>query len=259
VVADELGNMFSKETLLTALVEKTLPPEFEHIRGMRDVIELKFHNNPDAPTKGVDIDWSTDTWSPYSCPVANVEMNGRYPFVAIRRSVNKGGAAADDERVNVISEKALKEVGAAALQDEYGPFDAETDIVKLVPSDVERLEMIKQLSERRALEKAEKKKRKAEKLKNGGGGEGEVKVDASSGSKKSKDSSSVKSAPKPSVSSQATKNFLGVVKTATAKSLDDYGKSNSTFNKLFHGAGSQKPASAKDQFIVQSGKRGIIG
>lgn len=261
VVADEIGNLFSKETLLVGLVEKNLPPEFEHIRGLRDVIELKFHLNKDAPTQGSDVDWSLDTWAPYSCPIANVEMNGRYPFVVIRRQSKSkhSSSAAEDDRVNVISEKAFKQVGGDALQAEYGPFDIEKDVIKLVPNDVERLEMIKNLSLKRSLEKAEKKKRKAAKNSSSEINE-ESKIESSS--KKSKgpvsSSSNHKSfIPKPSIGSQTTRNFLGNVKNEASKSLGSV--KDDTFNKLFHGAGSQKPGSAQDQFIIQAGKRGNLG
>eukprot|EP00614_Pseudopedinella_elastica_P036569 CAMPEP_0181268914 /NCGR_PEP_ID=MMETSP1097-20121128/5827_1 /TAXON_ID=35684 /ORGANISM="Pseudopedinella elastica, Strain CCMP716" /LENGTH=194 /DNA_ID=CAMNT_0023368719 /DNA_START=75 /DNA_END=657 /DNA_ORIENTATION=+ len=109
VVCDDLG--VRKEGIFIALVEKTVPPEFEHIRGPRDLLDLVFCPNPSKPTAGNDVDWSTDTWAPYTCPVANVEMNGRFPFVAIRREKGAGGGGGG--LVNVISDKALKEVGIA--------------------------------------------------------------------------------------------------------------------------------------------------
>jgi hypothetical protein len=53
----------------------------------------------------------------YCCPITRVEMNGIHPFVVVWPTGH------------VLSEKALKEVGVPALQDEYGPF-AEEDIIR---------------------------------------------------------------------------------------------------------------------------------
>ena len=107
VVADELGCMFNKEGVLTALVEKSLPPEFSHIRGLRDCVDCYFCPNPaPRPELGDEVDWTLDTWAPFTCPIAGLEMNGRHQFVVLRRA--PGPTA--DTRVNVISEKALREV-----------------------------------------------------------------------------------------------------------------------------------------------------
>ena len=169
VVADEIGNLFSKEALLTVIVEKRLPAEYSHIRGLRDIIPCIFFKNKSASdTASSNADaWSMDTWSPYSCPIANVEMNGRYPFVVLRKkkksSISSSSSSAEEKPcVNVISEKALKQVGIAALQDEYGPFDEE-DVIKLVPSEEERECLVHKMQSRRDREmarKAEKKKTK---------------------------------------------------------------------------------------------------
>lgn len=53
----------------------------------------------------------------FCCPVTRVEMNGVHPFVVVWTTGH------------VLSEKALKEVGAGALQVEYGPF-AEEDVIR---------------------------------------------------------------------------------------------------------------------------------
>ena len=73
---------------------------------MRDVFDCVFFRNAKAPLR----DDGCADWSPFACPIASVEMNGRFPFVLLR------GKAGESGRVNVISEKALKELGVAALQ-----------------------------------------------------------------------------------------------------------------------------------------------
>jgi len=273
VVCDEIGNLFAKEGLLAAMVEKTLPPEYSHIRGLKDVVNLVFHANSDAA--GTDVDWSTDNWSPYSCPIASVEMNGRQPFVALRRSAPKESAAcAMDEatRVNVISDKAYREVGFDALQAEYGPF-AVDGVIPLVPTDLERIALVEAMSGRRELEQSlkadAKAKRKSEKRSKGSGsgaqgavsvGESGTVADVTAHKKRSKKnkSSAAESAPSAPPSSHSSAHFLGSVMSEAAKSLADAKQGQSGYAALFHGAGSQKPLGSTEMFIVQAGKRGVL-
>jgi hypothetical protein len=272
VVCDEIGNLFAKEGLLVALVDKTLPPEYSHIRGLRDVVGLVFHPNPDTPTAGTDVDWSTDNWSPFTCPIANVEMNGRHPFVALRRRNQEGGfATVEGGRVNVISEKALREVGIEALQAEYGPFTVD-DVIPLVPGDVERVALIEAMVQRREIEQRAKAhakaKRKAEKRGAAGAEATEIAATAGGGAAAAADDErgqstkkKVKSASVPVMGvakSSSSSQFLGAVMSETAKSLAKAKEGQTGFAALFHGSGSQKPGSATEQFIIQAGKRGIL-
>jgi len=288
VVADEIGHLFSKEALLAVLVEKTVPPEFSHIRGLRDVVECRFFPNPIPAPVGNDIDWSQDTWSPYSCPIANVEMNGRYPFVVLRaaRGVAGGGP---DERVNVISEKAVKEVGLDALQAEYGPFAAE-DMVRLVPGEAEREVAIGAMAARRKAERQAKElakaSRKAEKKGSkrgtevGGGGGGAGKGSGPAGSeadengdgdgrewekpKKAKSTgpaagaASSGSAKGGSVGDAAVGRAVGQVQDEVRKQQKSLASAQPLYAAMFHGAGSQKPGTAQEQFIIHAGKRGLL-
>ena len=38
---DRLGNVFNKESLVRALLEKNFPNQFRHIRGLKDIITIK--------------------------------------------------------------------------------------------------------------------------------------------------------------------------------------------------------------------------
>lgn len=278
IVADELGSLFAKEGLLTALVEKALPPEFEHIRGMRDVIECRFFANPaPPPSRGVrdEMNVGLETWAPFSCPVAGVEMNGRYPFVVLRRP--GGGAAGEDTRVNVLSEKALKQVGLDALQAEYGPV-TEADVIKLVPTDVERARMVANLDTARAAERAAKfdakaakkaSKRKAEDTGDGpdpsGGATGGAEEPAGDKEERRAAKKAAKAAKaakalgagvkKASVSEARAAALTGAVQAEAATALAAAQAQNPTLKALFHGTGSQKPESAQYQFICQAGKK----
>jgi hypothetical protein len=248
VVADELGNLFTKEAMLTALIEKKIPAEFEHVRGMKDVAECVFSPNPD----GCAAELTDDAWSPYSCPIANVEMNGRLPFVLLR------GSPAG--RVNVISGKAYKEIGHAALQDEYGPF-LPANVIKLVPNDEDRAAMIKVLSTRREDErraKADKKADKKRKTADDGGAvteeAGEVALMRKSKTPAAASEATNKAQKSATCDSRQSKVFVG----EAAKSLATQMKSDPLYKGLFHGAGSQKPKSATHQFIVEGGRRGLV-
>lgn len=186
IVACELGHLYNKEAVLLALLERTLNPAFAHIRGMKDLIPCRFTINPNwtdetaavaaaneasaaSEAKGESLGSSAgignfvdeDMTSKYICPVARVEMNAKQPFVVIRST---GW---------VLSERALKEVGAGSLQDEYGPFDAATDLIRLVPDEEEEAELRRRMNERRSKAKKEKKRKQREEEQNGGGLKGE--------------------------------------------------------------------------------------
>lgn len=181
VVACELGHLYNKEAVLLALLEHTLNPAFAHIRGMKDLIACRFTINPNWTDETAAQASAQEAWaaneakgegtnagtmvgsfaeegavSKYICPVARVEMNAKQPFVVIRST---GW---------VLSERALKEVGAASLQDEYGPFDSD-DLIRLVPDEEEETELRRRMNERRSKSKKEKKrKQRAEGSSEGG-------------------------------------------------------------------------------------------
>ncbi len=109
IVACELGNLFNKEAILTALLNKSLPASFSHIRGLKDLKQLILTCVPDYH-EGGDV-------AQFKCPVTQVEFNGIQPFVVLW---NSGW---------VLSESAIRELGIQALTGEYGIF-SEEDIIK---------------------------------------------------------------------------------------------------------------------------------
>jgi hypothetical protein len=121
IIACEMGNLYSKEAMLTAFIDKTLNPLYSHVRGMKDVKTLKLTPNPAYSIAG---ESEGESRPEYLCPVTDIEFNGKYPFVVIWSTGF------------VISEKAIREIGVDALQQEYGPFTSE-DIVPLIPSEEE--------------------------------------------------------------------------------------------------------------------------
>ncbi|KDO25031.1 hypothetical protein SPRG_09760 [Saprolegnia parasitica CBS 223.65] len=84
IVADKLGNLFNKASLIERLLERTLPPELSYIRSMKDIVNCKFY--------------ADETSGLRHCPITLQVFNGKHPFVVQK----KCGC--------VLSEKALKEV-----------------------------------------------------------------------------------------------------------------------------------------------------
>jgi Rtf2 RING-finger len=118
IIACEMGNLYSKEAMLLAIINKTLNPLHSHVRGMKDVITLKFTTNP-----AYSADDAEEKVRPrFICPVTSMEFNGIHPFAAIWSTGY------------VISMKAIREIGIEALQQDYGPFDTD-DVVQLVPAE----------------------------------------------------------------------------------------------------------------------------
>lgn len=109
LVACELGNIFNKEALLTALLDRGLPEDLAHIRGLKDVKTLEFCTSISDEGQTIRI-----------CPVTQDVFNGAHPFVVIWTTGK------------VLSEKAIREIGIEGLQAEYGPFTA-LDVINLIP------------------------------------------------------------------------------------------------------------------------------
>lgn len=157
IVACELGNLYTKEELVKVLLDKLLPPELCHIRGLKDIKTLIFTSNPcleNEKDQNVGIlGGRSDYSSPYICPITRTEFNGSQPFVFIWSTGY------------VLSEKAIKEIGIEGLQAEFGPFVKE-DIIKLLPLEEEMPNQLLQYEERRSLQKNDKKNKKKENKRN---------------------------------------------------------------------------------------------
>ncbi|CAN0398798.1 unnamed protein product, partial [Phaeothamnion confervicola] len=87
VVADELGNLFNKDAVLTALLEKRVPAAFAHVRGLRDLVECRLTRNAAAETTETaerDLQPGQVRPSAYVCPLTLLEFSGQHPFVVLR-------------------------------------------------------------------------------------------------------------------------------------------------------------------------------
>jgi hypothetical protein len=145
ICACELGNLYSKEKIVNGLVEKALPAQLSHIRGLKDLKNLRFTPNPDY---SADLESNGQYVAMYICPITQLEFNGIFPFVVIWSTGF------------VISEKALREIGIDGLQAEYGPFGP-NDVIKLLPQSEELDECRDAMNARRTEAAAHKKEKKS--------------------------------------------------------------------------------------------------
>lgn len=147
IVADELGHLFNKIDVLSALSERTLPDHLAHIRGLRDLIDCRL--SPAATSK--DDKYHTGESGAISvCPVTGQPLDGSQPFVVAKTT---GW---------VLSRKAVDALGIDSLQNEYGPLTLD-DLIRIAPDEEEYGVLREKMLERRANQKkTSKKKRKKE-------------------------------------------------------------------------------------------------
>ncbi|CAN1165223.1 Replication termination factor 2 [Linum perenne] len=140
-VIDRLGNVFNKEALVEALIGKKLPKAFGHIKGLKDMIDIKL----EPISGGVE---SNNAW--FQCPITDLEFNGTYKFFALRKCGH------------VLSAKALKEVKSSACLVCYKEFE-ECDKIVINGSEEE----VEVLRARMEEERAKVREKKQKKVKNG--------------------------------------------------------------------------------------------
>ncbi|CAL7949830.1 unnamed protein product [Xylocopa violacea] len=149
VVGCSLGRLYSKESVLEGLLDRsTLPESAQHIKTLKDVKNLNLTVNPAFDgNKAKKGDCYTDERrSPYICPLIGLEMNGKYKFCFLWSC----GC--------VMSEKAIKEVKSKVCHQCQQPF-TETDIV-VINAEGDDLKL---MEENAVLRKAAQRKSKKQK------------------------------------------------------------------------------------------------
>uniref|UniRef100_A0A0D6R4A3 Ubiquitin-like domain-containing protein n=1 Tax=Araucaria cunninghamii TaxID=56994 RepID=A0A0D6R4A3_ARACU len=141
-VIDRLGNVFNKESLVRALLGKSLPPQFGHIKGLRDMIDI--HLDPIPGVRVLDDVSETK----FQCPIAGLEFNGKYKFFALP------GCG------HVISAKSLKEVQSTSCLVCHAPF-SEGDKIVINGNEEEVTALRLKMEQERASKVKEKKQKKA--------------------------------------------------------------------------------------------------
>lgn len=153
IVICQLGNLYNKECLLECLLNKSIPPSYSHIRSLKDVKEIKVTLNPSYKDNS-SSDNNQRKVCQFVCPVTQQDFNGIFPFFVIWPSGQ------------LLSEKAIREVGEAALQDDYGPFtltdeSGRSDLVKVLPTTEELPAMVQAMDALRAGIKQKKSKKRS--------------------------------------------------------------------------------------------------
>jgi len=145
IVMDGLGRLYSKQSVIEHLLEKEMPPDFAHIKSLRDIKDLNLTANP-----AYHGEEESDAAAPFICALIGLEMSGKFRFVALWTC----GC--------VFSERALKELKSKACSVCQKEF-SESDVVILngVEEDVDLMRV--RMDARNARLKAEKTKAKAEK------------------------------------------------------------------------------------------------
>jgi len=147
-VCDDLGSLYNKDAVLTALISKTVPKSLAHITSRKSV--------HDAVLYPVD---SADLRVQYGCPITGLSLNGRYRFVALKAS---------DGVWHVVSEKAVKEL-PVVVQGKLGcPVPSKKDQLPIYPQGDELdalLDKVIRKHQEELVEKAAKKAKREKKKK----------------------------------------------------------------------------------------------
>ena len=140
IVACPFGKLYLKEAVVRALLRRAQAESYvdqqvvsPHIRGLKDLYTVRFATDCQCPIIGQDL------------------STGTLPCFVIASKDSKSS-------FNVISEKAIKQMGISALQEDYGPFK-EIDMVRLAPT----TDQFKVIQDALYTKRVEEKKRKAEK------------------------------------------------------------------------------------------------
>ncbi|XP_076284265.1 replication termination factor 2 [Lasioglossum baleicum] len=149
VVGCSLGRLYSKESVLEGLLDRsTLPESAQHIKTLKDIKSLNLTaNSAFEANKAEKGDCYTDGGkSPYICPVIGLEMNGKYKFCFLWSC----GC--------VMSERALKEIKSTVCHQCQQPF-CETDIVIINAEGDDLKKMEENVANRKIMQKKSKKQK----------------------------------------------------------------------------------------------------
>lgn len=199
IVACGLGRLYSKSSVLEALLDKDTKPEsVSHIKNLKDIKDLKLYKNPayvaTEHTEGSVGDGS----APYICPISGLEMTGKFRFVFLW---NCGC---------VLAERALKEVKQNICHMCQQPF-TDKDVI-ILNGNEEDLEMLMLKMTVRVANRKSGKKSKAEKP------EKQMKAEASTSAPSTSTCEPLASTSAPSTSTCDTSASTSTVEDSTSTS-----------------------------------------
>lgn len=153
--SDALGRLYNKDALLTHLLDRhsspsSTPIPIPHIRGLKDIVELKLTPNTLA-----------EAVFPFQCPLSGKQMDGKQRFVYLRTC----GCAmsATGLRTTITTSEALCPVCSTPFDGEWlgkGKEKVGGDVVTINPGKEEEAEMREVMERTRAEERDRKKKSK---------------------------------------------------------------------------------------------------
>lgn len=125
-----------------------MPETAKHIKGLKDVKEVKLTKNPAyKPSAKTNETYDDSLIAPYICPIIGLEMSGHFRFVMIWSCAC------------VISERAIKAVNAKQCHVCQKPFTDE-DVIVLNGNEEDLAAATVKMEARKARAKAEKKTQK---------------------------------------------------------------------------------------------------
>jgi Rtf2 RING-finger len=150
IVADDLGSLFNKDSVLEFLLERRDVAALSHIKSLKkDVLELKVTtaSASGSSSSSSGAAGSSLTAVKIMCPVTMLEANGSHPFCAMR---NCGC---------VVSERAVRELASTVLKcpNCETAFASNADVLKLVPNEEELAIMRERLAQKKKEQKKPKK------------------------------------------------------------------------------------------------------
>lgn len=154
VVADELGRIYNRESILMFKLEKDSQTAerqelMKHVRGLKDVTTLKLTKTP-GWVENAGERYDDRGRSQWCCPVLqDIEMNGHNGF-----QFNRGCGC-------VISEKALREAPSDRCLSCDRLLDGDEHPIKIMPQPEEEKMLLKEMEARRKQAKLAKKRAKA--------------------------------------------------------------------------------------------------
>ena len=184
IVACPYGRLYNREAAVQALLRrmesgaaaasgadgKAAEPDIGyHCRGLKDLYPVRFQvSQKEGNGSGSGPKYAA------VCPLTGVELNGSSPAILIvKNKAPKKKKSKDNDKAaqasqsdadaspNVLSERAIREVGVEALQEDYGPFDM-ANCIRLAPTVVGGVfdKVKSDLEAKRAEEKKSKKDKK---------------------------------------------------------------------------------------------------
>lgn len=150
IVACPYGRLYKRENVLEALLMRSSGDgsveslqRILHIRGRKDLHPVRFNVVEKERNKFV-----------ATCPITGSDIGGgSVPSILVVRKLS--ASTEGGHMLNVISERAIQEMGIEKLQDEYGPFEKK-DLIRLAPAHSMFEDIQKKWEERIEAERLEK-------------------------------------------------------------------------------------------------------